>query len=121
MDQHTRERRFARCSHLWDAARDFRRHATPELDKATRRDRIKANTVTTAASVIYHGGTIGAGIGFYTLLDNHSPIAIAVLVVFVLIVEGLLRTLLDELLDVDTSHSSDTVTAAATTKTEEAH
>lgn len=46
MDQATSERRFARCSQLWAAARGFRQFHTPEVDKAARRNRTKPNTQT---------------------------------------------------------------------------
>jgi len=87
------------------------------VNKAT----IKTNLTTTAANVTYYGGTIGAGIGFYHLLDDRNPIAIAVLITFVLTVEGLLRTLLDELLNVATPQQDSDATTAATVpaKTEE--
>jgi hypothetical protein len=85
------------------------------------KQRIKHNAATTAANIAYYGGTISAGLGFYHLLDNRNPLAITALVVFVLTVEGLLRTLLDELLNVSpTGQDTNATTAAVPAKTEEA-
>ncbi len=84
------------------------------------KQRIKTNAVTTAANITYYGGTIGAGLGFYNLLDDRGSVAIAVLIVFVLTVDGVLRTLLDELLSVATPEDSSDTAAAVPAKTEEA-
>jgi len=77
------------------------------------RNRIKANALTSAANIAYYGGTIGAGLGLYELMNNPGAIGIAVVLVFTLIVEGLLSTLLPELLDRPMARL--TAAAAATT------
>ncbi|MFD5848380.1 hypothetical protein [Streptomyces chartreusis] len=85
------------------------------------KQRIKTNLIGTAANVTYYGGTIGAGVGFYSLLNDRNPAAIAVLVVFVLTVEGVLRTLLDEVLAAVTpDEDSDATATVSLVKTEEA-
>ena len=81
------------------------------------KQRIKTNLIKTAANVTYYGGTIGAGLAFYNLLNNHSPIAIAALVVFIVTVEGLLRILLDEVLDATTQKDSGATAATAPANT----
>jgi hypothetical protein len=86
------------------------------------KQRIKTNAVTAAANITYYGGTIGAGLAFHHLLNDSGALAIATLVVFVLTVEGLLRTLLDEVLNVatDRTQGKDTAQAVSLAKTEEA-
>jgi len=53
VDRNTAERRFARCSQLWDAARNrrtFRTHQQDQdADKAARRNRRKARVYTALA------------------------------------------------------------------------
>jgi len=82
------------------------------------KQRIRRNTVTTAANVTYYGGTIGAGLGFHHLLNNHSALGLTVVIVVVLTVEGLLRTLLDELLNVANGEQDQNAPAASLTKTD---
>ena len=87
------------------------------------KNRIKTNLIKTAANITYYGGTIGAGIGFYELLNDHSALAIAVLIVFVFTVEGILRTVLDEVLDAvspSREQAADNAAAVSLAKTEEA-
>jgi hypothetical protein len=60
---------------------------------------MKANALKSAANIAYYGGTLGAGVGMYQLMNQPSPIGIVVVLVFTLTVEGLLSTLLTELLD----------------------
>ncbi|MFD9249487.1 hypothetical protein [Streptomyces bottropensis] len=76
--------------------------------------RIKANALKSAANIAYYGGTLGAGIGMYELINDPSAIAIAVVIAFTLLVEGLLSTLLTELLDRPLARLT-TAAAAATT------
>ena len=61
--------------------------------------RMKANALKSAANIAYYGGTLGAGVGMYELMNNPSPLGIVVVLVFTLTVEGLLSTMLTELLD----------------------
>jgi phosphate/sulfate permease len=60
---------------------------------------MKANALKSAANIAYYGGTLGAGVGMYQLMNNPAPISIVVVLVFTLTVEGLLSTLLTEALD----------------------
>ena len=60
------------------------------------KQRIRYNAATTLANITYYGGTISAGLAFDEILNSHSPMAMTTLVVFVLTVEGVLRTLLTE-------------------------
>ncbi|MFE0207014.1 hypothetical protein [Streptomyces sp. NPDC058985] len=96
MDQHTGERHTARCYALWAAATNFRRHNTPEVDKTSRRTRIKTNAIKTLANITYYGGTLGAGVGLYELLGQPTALGIVVVLVFTLTVEGILSTLIGE-------------------------
>ena len=63
------------------------------------KQRIKTNAIKTAANTTYYGGTLGAGIGLYELLNQPSALGIVIVLVFTLTVEGILRTLIDEALD----------------------
>jgi hypothetical protein len=65
--------------------------------------RIKTNAAKTAANVTYYGGTLGAGVGFYELMNQPSALGIVIVLVFTLTVEGILRTLIDEALDAVTN------------------
>ena len=70
------------------------------------KQRIQHNVATTLVNITYYGGTIGAGLAFDHLLNDHSPLAMTTLVVFVLTVEGVLRTLLGEFMDALTSQDT---------------
>ncbi|WP_086733408.1 hypothetical protein [Streptomyces glaucescens] len=63
------------------------------------KQRIKTNTIRTTANIAYYGGTLGAGVAFYELLNQPSAFGIVAVLVFTLTVEGLLSTLIDEILD----------------------
>lgn len=76
--------------------------------------RIKTNAINTVSNITYYGGTLGAGVGFYELLNKPSALGIVTVLVVTLTVEGLIRTLLDEVLDAFTRHQD---TAPATTAT----
>ena len=78
MDQHTAERRFARCSQLWDAARNFRRHRTAQQDQAARRNQRKASLLTFTAEALLIAATAAAGIAIYKLMAN-TPDLLAVI------------------------------------------
>jgi hypothetical protein len=82
------------------------------------KQRIRRNVVTTAANVTYYGGTIGAGLGFHHLFNNPGALGIAVVIVVVLTVEGLLRTFLEELLNVATTEQDQNAPAASLAKTD---
>jgi hypothetical protein len=58
--------------------------------------RIQRNAATTLVNITYYGGTISAGLAFDHVLNSRTPLAMTTLVVFVLTVEGVLRTLLGE-------------------------
>jgi hypothetical protein len=77
--------------------------------------RIKANAIKTAANIAYYGGTLGAGVGMYQLMNQPTPIGIVIVLVFTLTVEGLISTMLTELLDQPIARLQ---TAAAQTGTE---
>ncbi|MEW2402153.1 hypothetical protein [Streptomyces sp. NPDC046862] len=81
--------------------------------------RIKANAIKTAANALYYGGTLSAGLGFYNLLDDRNPVSIAVLLVFTIVVEGLLRTLLTELTDGPLTRLQPATTDASATTAKE--
>ncbi|MGP3737933.1 hypothetical protein ACTWJ9_33660 (plasmid) [Streptomyces sp. GDS52] len=63
------------------------------------KQRIKTNAINTTANITYYGGTLGAGIGLYELMNQPSALGIVAVLVFTLTVEGILRTLIDEALD----------------------
>ncbi|CQR59276.1 hypothetical protein [Streptomyces leeuwenhoekii] len=81
------------------------------------KQRIKTNTIKTAASVTYYGGTLGAGVAFYELMNQPSALGIVTVLVVTLTVEGILRTLIDEILDALTP-SQPTTAASTLAKTE---
>jgi hypothetical protein len=70
MDQYTAERRFARCSQLWDAATSRRRYRTHQQDHTARRDQRKATALHTIAETLLGTATLAAGITGYELLAN---------------------------------------------------
>lgn len=76
---------------------------TPDPSEGTTtvdKQRIKTNATITMSGIAYYGGTIGSGVWFMKASDTSNPLTVAVLVVFVLLVEGILRTLLDEVFTV---------------------
>ncbi|MEU8469569.1 hypothetical protein AB0F30_16875 [Streptomyces sp. NPDC029006] len=78
--------------------------------------RLKTNAINTASNIAYYGGTLGAGAGFYQLLNKPSALGIVTVLVFTLTVEGLIRTLLDEVVDaVIRRHDTDPTTATTGT------
>ncbi|WP_045562755.1 hypothetical protein [Streptomyces sp. FxanaA7] len=77
--------------------------------------RIKANAIKSAANIAYYGGTLGAGVGMYELMNQPTAVGIVVVLVFTLTVEGLLSTMLTELLDRPVTRLQ---TAAAATNTQ---
>jgi hypothetical protein len=81
------------------------------------KQRIKTNATAIAANITYYGGTIGAGLAFKQLLNDTSALAVATLIVFVLTVEGLLRTLLDEAFDTPRAKDTQATAPVSLTKT----
>jgi hypothetical protein len=71
MDQHTGERRFARCYALWAAATNFRRHATDPAAKPNRRK----PTAQTALKALALTATLGAAahLGHQAATGNIHP------------------------------------------------
>jgi hypothetical protein len=78
MDQHTAERRFARCSQLWDAARSRRNFRTYWQDQTARRNQAKASILTAVAETLLIAATAAAGIAVFYLLAN-APQVLAVI------------------------------------------
>ena len=77
MDQHTSERRLARCSQMWAAARNFRRHHTPEADRATRRDRNKPHPQTVLKALALTATLSAAAyLGQQTATNTVHPITV---------------------------------------------
>jgi hypothetical protein len=60
---------------------------------------IRTAAAHTFANITYYGGTIGAGITLYDLMNKPSNLGFIVVLAFTFVVEGVLRTLIDAFLD----------------------
>ncbi|MFJ4473252.1 hypothetical protein ACIP2X_37960 [Streptomyces sp. NPDC089424] len=78
--------------------------------------RIKTNTAQTAANITYYGGTLGAGVGLYNLLNKPDALGFVFVLIVVLTVEGILRTWIDEALDAFHRSNTPATPAAITTE-----
>ena len=107
MDQHSRERRLARCSQLWDAATNFRRHRTHQQDQAARRNQRTADLIsnlgqfTVLAAAITVGVTVmhyipGGPEGFWKAAAGCAA-GFATVTVLTLIADTALTPILDRL------------------------
>ncbi|MEW2187785.1 hypothetical protein AB0900_31340 [Streptomyces cellulosae] len=74
---------------------------------------LRTTATHTLANITYYGGTIGAGIAFYNLMNKPSNLGFIAVIVVILTVEGILRTLVNEFLDAvipeDTTPAADVV------------
>ncbi|MCX4571619.1 hypothetical protein OOK48_35455 [Streptomyces viridodiastaticus] len=74
---------------------------------------VRTRAAHTLANITYYGGTIGAGITLYDLMNKPSTLGFIVVLAFAFVVEGVLRTLTDAFLDTVVPQDSDQIPAPA--------